>query len=98
MEELKMTSYLEGLKKLFDKYGVMVAYSRKPFTNTKDDGVIIYVKGITPNQHLEFLDYMDNYVPNDDGIIPELRSFAVAHNLDNLSGLHVIYLNGKFYE
>lgn len=41
MEELKMTSYLEGLKKLFDKYGVMVAYSRKPFTNTKDDGVII---------------------------------------------------------
>lgn len=95
MEELKMTPYLEGLKKLFDKYKVMVAYSRKPFTNTKDDGVIIYVKGITPAQHLEFSDYMDNYVPNDEGVMPELRSFAVAHNL---SGLHVIYLDGKFYE
>lgn len=98
MEQLRMTPYLEGLKEMFNMYGVTRAYSRKPFTNTKDDGVVIYVKGITAKQHLAFLDYMDNYVPNDAGVLPELRSFAVAYNSDDLSGLHPIYLDGKFYE
>ena len=41
MEELVMTKYLEGLKELFDKYEVAQAYRYEPFTNTKEDGVVI---------------------------------------------------------
>lgn len=42
MKELVMTKYLEGLKELFDKYGVTQAYSYEPFANTKEDGVVIW--------------------------------------------------------
>lgn len=38
MKELVLTKYLEGLKELFDKYGVTQAYSYEPFANTKEDG------------------------------------------------------------
>mgnify|MGYP001657307944 FL=1 len=41
VKELVMTKYLEGLKELFDKYGVTQAYSYEPFANTKEDGVVI---------------------------------------------------------
>lgn len=96
MKELEMTHYLLGLRDLFTKLGVTVAYSFAPFGNTKEDGVVIYAD-VNREAEDAIMDYMDNYVNDELHALPELRSFCLrTKKMDD--GMHVIYKDGKFYE
>lgn len=96
MRELTMTQYLAGLKELFDKYGVTQAYSYEPFTNTKEDGVVIWAKVGREGENA-LMEYMDNYINNEEKALPELRSFCIDISAPT-KRMHVIYENGRFYE
>lgn len=96
MKELVMTKYLEGLKELFDKYGVTQAYSYEPFANTKEDGVVIWAKVGREGENA-LMEYMDNYINNEEKAWPELRSFCIGIEVPT-KRMHLIYENGRFYE
>lgn len=96
MRELTMTQYLAGLKELFDKYGVTQAYSYEPFTNTKEDGVVIWASVGREGENA-LMEYMDNYIDNEEKAWPELRSFCIDIAAPT-KRMHIIYENGKFYE
>lgn len=96
MKELVMTKYLEGLKELFDKYGVTQAYSYEPFANTKEDGVVIWANVGREGENA-LMEYMDNYINNEEKAWPELRSFCIGIEVPT-KRMHLIYENGRFYE
>lgn len=96
MKELVMTKYLEGLKELFDKYGVTQAYSYEPFANTKEDGVVIWAKVGREGENA-LMEYMDNYINNDGKSLARTAFILHMHEVPT-KRMHLIYENGRFYE
>lgn len=43
LKELGMTSYLQGLKDIFDTHDITEVYSEYPFSAEQDDGVNLYI-------------------------------------------------------
>lgn len=96
-KKLEMNHYLKGLKEIFIKHGIDEAYTEYKFTNTKDDGVILYVDG-NPEALDAVTEYIDNHSLGDDGAPPELYSYALRLS-DMAKGFtHSIYKDGVFYE
>lgn len=92
-KELGMTSYLQGLRDIFDTHGITEVYSEYPFSAEQDDGVNLYIDASFDVCN-KVTDYIDKHA--DDGVYvpPELISFALL--LNNYA--HIIYKDGKFYE
>lgn len=97
MQELKLTEYLNGLKKLFDQYGVTTVYSFNRFDGNRRDGVVLWLDGVDDATANAITAYTDNYWNDDAGVPPELRSVCIAVSGVDMSKAHCVYSNGRFY-
>lgn len=96
-KKLVMNAYLDGLREIFNKHNITEVYTEYKFSNTKDDGVILYVDG-NPEALDAVTEYIDNHSLGDDGAPPELYSYALRLS-DMVKGFtHSIYKDGVFYE
>lgn len=97
MQELKQTEYLNGLKKLFNQYGVIAAYSSDYFDGNRRDGVVLWLDGADKYAANKITEYIDNYWNSQEYTPPELRSFCVEADGVDMSDTPCVYRDGRFY-
>lgn len=88
-KELGMTSYLQGLKDIFDTHGITEVYSEYPFSAEQDDGVNLYIDASFDVCN-KVTDYIDKHADDDVYVPPELISFALLLNNYARKYTHII--------
>lgn len=97
MKELGMTSYLQGLKDIFDTHGITEVYSEYPFSAEQDDAVHLFIDASFDVCN-KVTDYIDKHAFDDVYVPPELMSYVLPVDDFLKTRSHIIYKNGKFYE